>query len=787
MALPSNPQVTTREINQLPQTISSAAELLGALLEVEKRLASGAYQSAKLPLGVLFQGLNQQLAGPNDRRDLRKAVRCYDTRTPGYNAGDSTLTGLNQEYISLHTVCTVEFGPDGYDVEYEVRYDPTGPLRVYLDGRFTGAKLEGRWFRLGSEEAAMANIPLFHAYAASGYPTVGTTVRQTIAGADRLFVSLQAMPLPVPAQGYPVPSGTGPTAFWKEVAPPTTPTALYQRLSSTQARALQNEEEVYPNRLYEITPAPLVLQAGQEPPPDNGIGSRKILTTGLFDGISFSPVAVRVEADGTFTPGRYTLTDTEESFVAAGEGDITRYVGQPANNNIALGANGFNDITSGQDHFIAGGQGNLISSPDNACSILNSFDCSITHGALNHIYGSTNCLIGPGCEAVLLLNCSNFNVPDNTGYKTYINNQLSTAGGNQLTAVQLAGVQHLSGGLGRAATEASVANLFLYATPANSEGILQLDPDWTIYAVGLVARNISGPLSITQGGTGQVLFDGDVSDPVTPFALLAGSSYTVVFEKTIRSAEASLIFVAGGVGGTSSVPSGAIDYQNPITLTAAATLQTGKSYRLTGSGYALTLPDAAQTIGSRLFLSVTAAATGLYPLAGSGYVLQAAETAELLATGDGWKQIGGDTVKTSLTVATTTSGTISLVANGGLDVPFSVVQERVGEVELVGNTITVRRAAKANLLSSTNLQSAAVGGFYQVTINLVRNGQRTVKAIGKVDPSAINNDTYGFLTMPATVNVLPDDQLYVEIYSSAGGRLRNDQPTQPNTFTYNEA
>jgi hypothetical protein len=93
--------------------------------------------------------LDRLHVGPNDRPDLRKTARCYDRTHPEYLPGDATLVELEAELLCLGTTCRVSFGPDGNDQHYEVVFDPVGPLRVFVDGRFTGARVAARWALVG--------------------------------------------------------------------------------------------------------------------------------------------------------------------------------------------------------------------------------------------------------------------------------------------------------------------------------------------------------------------------------------------------------------------------------------------------------------------------------------------------------------------------------------------------------------------------------------------------------------------------------------------------------------
>lgn len=134
-------------------------------------------------------------------------------------------------------------------------------------------------------------------------------------------------------------------------------------------------------------------------------------------------------------------------------------------------------------------------------------------------------------------------------------------------------------------------------------------------------------------------------------------------------------------------------------LSAAQTLVARKSYLVSGSGYTLTLPAAADTPGQRLFVAVSPAATGLYPLTGSSYVLRKGETIELLATAAGWMRSSGtwQPIFTQLT----NPASDSLYNDRTTDVRFSAVEtDNSGGLVVAGNSLVAVRDTRY-LLSYT--------------------------------------------------------------------------------------
>ncbi|UOR07156.1 hypothetical protein MUN82_08675 [Hymenobacter aerilatus] len=109
---------------------TTIAQLLAGNYEFEQQQANGAFKSLKVSPGLLLQFVGAYLAGPNNRRDLLKAV-----------PDEAGRTALATDLLCLNTTCYVE-SPAAI---YRLQRDATGPLSVFQDGSFSGGKVAARW------------------------------------------------------------------------------------------------------------------------------------------------------------------------------------------------------------------------------------------------------------------------------------------------------------------------------------------------------------------------------------------------------------------------------------------------------------------------------------------------------------------------------------------------------------------------------------------------------------------------------------------------------------------
>lgn len=135
-------------INDL-DALQLPSQLLGKSFEVEGQQLDGSTESYRLGAGLLLQFIAAYLAGPNNRRDLRKAVLFETPTQPGYQPGASALSTLDQEFLCVSSTCSVLRAADNSGAQLlELRADPTGPLLVYADATFTGQRIAARWQRV---------------------------------------------------------------------------------------------------------------------------------------------------------------------------------------------------------------------------------------------------------------------------------------------------------------------------------------------------------------------------------------------------------------------------------------------------------------------------------------------------------------------------------------------------------------------------------------------------------------------------------------------------------------
>lgn len=197
----------------------------------------------------------------------------------------------------------------------------------------------------------------------------------------------------------------------------------YERLTREQAQDMQDEEGVLPGRAYRILS------------PQHG----GILTTGLFDGVSFNPQVLRENEDGTYTLGTYDLeTDTFTEATAGGTGlpanivaalqaapdpngtdrrfalladlGISNYLREGSNpgfENIIVGppTNDCDIEEGGEVSRIYGGYSNRIRGYEGAGATYNGIEGGtgnvIEGGDSNYIRSGTNCLIQRAGNSVI--------------------------------------------------------------------------------------------------------------------------------------------------------------------------------------------------------------------------------------------------------------------------------------------------------------------------------------------------------------------------------------------------
>lgn len=125
-----------------------------------------------------------------------------------------------------------------------------------------------------------------------------------INGVDEFFLArYDLLRSDFPGGTIPYPTGADNDPHWS-FASASAAFIGYQRLTRPAALAASNNEDVYPGRAY------LIFSDTEQ---------KGIITTGTFDGVTFSPVALREDGNGAYTIGTYNL-DADEFVAGAGGG-----------------------------------------------------------------------------------------------------------------------------------------------------------------------------------------------------------------------------------------------------------------------------------------------------------------------------------------------------------------------------------------------------------------------------------------------------------------------------------
>ncbi|SDZ00667.1 hypothetical protein [Hymenobacter psychrophilus] len=290
-------------IRDLENAATQPDQVLGKLFEMEGRDGSGNPTGWRVGFATLLQALTAYGAGPNERRDLRKAVQLEKATQIVAGAGEvSTLDTLPIDFLCLGCTCRVEVDQTGQktDKDWVLVSDANGPLQVWRDGTFRlGGKVPARWVPAGSTAAIAAGVQQFNPTAAR-YAVAEQVVYQ-----GRFWqATAEMIRTQFPGNLIPTPDGTN--GFWEEVSKSNT-TVLYQRAGVPLMRQLQLEEELITGRTYELARGA------------NG----NVLVTAIGDtGRELSPVALwRNPATQQWEQAGYDLaTDTVSELETGGAG-----------------------------------------------------------------------------------------------------------------------------------------------------------------------------------------------------------------------------------------------------------------------------------------------------------------------------------------------------------------------------------------------------------------------------------------------------------------------------------
>lgn len=413
------------QIGALP-SLNTAADLLGAILEAEK-LVSGVAKNFRVPVGVLFQAFGQSMPGPNERKDLRKHTRFTSTAQSNYESGSSAMSTLPADGLCLGCVCTVEFDQGGtMFVDYQLRYDATSNMQVFIDGRFTGLKVPASWVRLD------ASTP------PAGVDQYNALEDRVPQGKDRLYsfgpdqptrlfeAKIELLRANFGGQ-IPAPTGLLSDPNWKEK--PIGGDSYSPRVSIGQPafKDLATAGTALPDKAYYL------YRANEDSEAAGEVIDVLVFTT---SGGSISPYAI-LDPSNRALAGSYDVgTDT---FVIDAAATYVRVIGDPDDKNLVIGAPGniqyinggtngtiiggnegsigggeYNTLQGGYANNIQGGNYNRIQDGDNN---------AILGGSNNNIQGGTGNTIPASCSYVTLIACDSFSAPAGVSYRTYINNE----------------------------------------------------------------------------------------------------------------------------------------------------------------------------------------------------------------------------------------------------------------------------------------------------------------------------------------------------------------------------
>ena len=246
-------------------------------------------------------------------------------------------------------------------------------------------------------------------------------------------------------------------------------------------------------------------------------------------------------------------------------------------------------------------------------------------------------------------------------------------------------------------------------------------------------------------------------------------------------------------GGSSTVQlpasGGGIDYANPVTLTAAATLQANTAYYVTGTDYTLTLPAAANNAGKAIFINIATDAAGLFPVVGAGNLaMYAAETMHFRATPGGWKKTGGELLPMTIRLETTMNQQDAVVSGTYWQVPLSVEAERIGPPGLRnGANIVIQRSGRGVLSGVLTLKSNVSAPVF-VIVRRVRGGnvKYPIQQTFAKMPDGYPSSPVAQVAFSAPIVVEAGDVFALLAYAEGAYFLRGEHPGSECALAYLE-
>jgi hypothetical protein len=157
--------------------------------------------------------------------------------------------------MCLGTICYSEFAPTPAEKVTVLVWDPSPTaLQVWLDGRFEGQKIGGKWVSYNSAEAAGSRIREFNALDPAGYQE-GELVQANVNGVAQFYQARHDfIPADYPAPaGFPAPTDTADNPDWKPVSPPNPVSQPTLTITYATLLAALEDEALLPGVLYRIT------------------------------------------------------------------------------------------------------------------------------------------------------------------------------------------------------------------------------------------------------------------------------------------------------------------------------------------------------------------------------------------------------------------------------------------------------------------------------------------------------------------------------------------------------
>jgi hypothetical protein len=285
------------------------------------------------------------------------------------------------------------------------------------------------------------------------------------------------------------------------------------------------------------------------------------------------------------------------------------------------------------------------------------------------------------------------------------------------------------------------------------------------------------PTAFTSGGGGGGAgYTLAAATTTTLGGIKVGSGLAVTPDGTLSA--------SGGGGGSTG-----IDYTNPTTLNAAATLAGNTAYYVTGTGYTLTLPPASDNVGKVIFILIASAATGLYPVVGGGSLtMYAAETMNLRATADGWKQTGGQLLAMSVRLETTLSQQDTIPQNVVWQVPLSNQVELNGPAALRnGSAIVAQRKGRGTLSGGVGLKSNTNAPVFYVIRRRRAGTEKYIEQAGVIKfPDGYPSSPVAQTAFSLPVVVEAGDEYDLALYVEGPFSLRGSNPGSECVLAYLE-